>query len=85
VSQLSWITALPKDEREQRIEQAWRAVAQTVDGQIVLGSLLEELRLLEPVGSPDETTRHNVAVMIVNRLGRNSVPRVIEALVAGGD
>lgn len=83
MSQLSWLHQLDEDERVKRIDQAWAAVARTVDGQIVLETLLEELRLLEPIATPDEQTRHNVAVMVLNRLGSNSVPRVIEALVGG--
>jgi len=78
---LEWLRELQPEEAAARIDQAWVNVAQTEDGQIVLGSLLEYLGLLEPITSADAQARHNVAVMVLTKIGRNSTPRILEALV----
>ena len=78
---LEWLLELKPEDAAKRIDQAWLAVAKSEDGQIVVGSLLEDLGLLEPITSAEAQTRHNVAVMVLSRIGRNSTPRVLEALI----
>jgi len=68
-------------ERVERIETAWSNLLQTEDGQIVVATLLDELGLFNPIGNQDQQTRHNVAVMILSRIHRNSTRRVLAALV----
>lgn len=82
---LAWLKELKPEDAAARIDQAWGNVLQTEDGQIVVGTLLDELGLLEPIASQDAVTRHNVAVMVLKRIHRSSTPRVLEALVKGGD
>ena len=81
---LEWLRELPDEDRAKRIDQAWRNFTASEDGQIVAGSLLEELGLLEPITTSEAQTRHNVAVMILSRIGRNSTNRVLEALIRRG-
>ena len=78
---LEAILELKPEDAAARIDQAWANVVLTEDGQIVLGSLLEELGLLDEIKGPDGMTRHNVAVMILSRIRRNATRLVIEALV----
>lgn len=78
---LEALRELKPEDAASRIDQAWANLPTTEDGQIVLASLFEYLGLLEPVTSEAAQERHNVAVMVLNRIGRNSTPRVLEALV----
>jgi len=82
---LEWLKELKPEDAAERIDRAWKNVVDSEDGQIVVGTLLDELGLLEPIGSQDAMTRHNVAVMVLKRIRRDSTPRVLEALVKGGD
>ncbi len=81
---LAWLQELSDEDRAERIDNAWLNFVQTEDGQIVIGSLLEELKLLEPISTVEEQERHNIAVMILSKINRNSTPRVIEALARRG-
>lgn len=82
---LAWMKELKPEDAAERIDQAWKNVIETEDGQIVVGTLLDELGLLEPIAGQDGVTRHNVAVMVLNRIHRSSTSRVLEALVRGKD
>ena len=78
---LEALQQMKPEEAAARIDQAWANITQTEDGQIVIGCLFEELGLLEPITSADAQVRHNVAVMVLTKIGRNSTPRILEALV----
>jgi len=78
---LEALLELKPEDRAARIDQAWAHLLEMEDGQIVLGTLLEELGLLDEIKGPDGVTRHNVAVMILSRIKRNSTRLVVESLV----
>ena len=78
---LEWLMELAPEERARAINQAWRNFAATPDGRVVLATLLDELGLFDPVAGEEAATRHNVAVMILKRIDRDSIERVIEALI----
>ena len=78
---LEAVLGLIPEDRAARIDQAWANVVQTEEGQIVIGSLLEELGLLDEIKGPDGMARHNTAVMILARIKRNATRLIVEALV----
>lgn len=67
--------------RDDRINQAWQNLIQSEDGQIAVGSLLDELGYLDPISGPDGIARHNIAVVILARIKKNATRKILEALI----
>jgi hypothetical protein len=78
---LEWLMQLSPEERARAIDQAWGNFASTPDGRVVIATLLDELGFLDPVKGEEGIVRHNIAVMVIRRIGRDSIERVVEALV----
>lgn len=73
---------LTPEKRNERIDQAWARVLETEDGQIAVGSLLDELGTFNDIREGTEgVARHNIAMGVLRRLHRNSTRLLIEVLV----
>ncbi|MFA4972533.1 MAG: hypothetical protein WC683_07950 [bacterium] len=59
------LEGLTPKEVQQRIDEAFRRVAASADGQIVMGVLFAKLQLLETISSEEGRVRHNVAIEIL--------------------
>lgn len=75
---------LPPEKRNERIDAAWSRILDTEDGQIAVGSLLDELGTFDLIAEGTEgVARHNIAMGILRRIHSNSTRLLIEALVRG--
>jgi len=78
---ITTLEGLSAEDQTKRTEMAWQSVASTEDGQIAIASLLEQLKLLDPLVTPEDVKSHNVAAAVLRMIGGDSTPRLIAALV----
>lgn len=80
---LDTLAALPEEEQERIIQQAFNRIASTDDGKLVFAVMFEQLYFFRPTMDLEQQALNNYAKKLFEFFGEHGKKRVMEALLKG--